>query len=121
MSWEVEYTDEFERWWDGLTEVEQDHLDKVVGVLMLEGPLLKEPYSKPIKASRHRPDMKELRIKSKGDDIRVLYAFDPRRMAILLIGGNKTGQWEEFYDTNIPIADDLFDEHLRTITKEQKR
>ena len=119
MSWEVEYTDEFEVWWDDLTETEQDDIDKVVGALMQEGPLLREPYSKPIRASRHRPNMKELRITSKGESIRVLYAFDPRRMAILLIGGNKTGKWEEFYRKNIPVADALFDEHLRTIRSDK--
>jgi hypothetical protein len=47
-----------------------------------------------------------------GTNIRVLFAFDPRRMAILLIGGDKTGRWSEFYEKMIPVADDLYDEHL---------
>ncbi len=55
--------------------------------------------------------MKELRVGT----IRILFAFDPRRAAILLIGGNKRGRWQEFYATAIPLADDLFDEHLAAI------
>jgi len=54
---------------------------------------------------------KELRVGT----IRILFAFDPRRAAILLIGGNKRGRWQEFYATAIPLADDLFDEHLAAI------
>ena len=54
----------------------------------------------------------------RGGHIRVTFAFDPRRTAILLIGGDKTGQWESWYEEMIPIADRLFDEHLRAIEKE---
>lgn len=61
--------------------------------------------------------MRELRVQSGGDPIRVFYAFDPRRMAILLIGGDKTGD-DRFYETFVPIADDLYDEHIKTLRKE---
>lgn len=57
--------------------------------------------------------MKELR--STGGHIRILFAFDPERKAILLIGGDKTDQWKDWYSENIPIADDLYDEHLENI------
>jgi hypothetical protein len=60
--------------------------------------------------------MKELR--PRGGHIRVMFAFDPRRTAILLIGGDKTGRWEPWYEEMVPIADVLFDEHLRAIEKE---
>jgi hypothetical protein len=53
-----------------------------------------------------------------GRSIRILFAFDPRRMAILLLGGNKRGQWERWYRISIPIADDLYDEHMETLKKE---
>jgi hypothetical protein len=56
--------------------------------------------------------MKELRV-SKGGAIRILFAFDPRRQAVLLIGGDKTGQWLAWYEEAISVADDLFDEYLR--------
>ena len=57
--------------------------------------------------------MKELR--STGGNVRILFAFDPERKAILLIGGDKTDQWKDWYGKNIPIADDLYDEHLENI------
>jgi hypothetical protein len=60
--------------------------------------------------------MKELR--PIGGGIRILFAFDPRRMAILLIGGDKTGRWNQWYTEMIPIADRLYDEHLETLRKE---
>ena len=58
--------------------------------------------------------MRELRIQHRGDPYRVLYAFDPRRMAILLIGGCKTGD-ARWYEKIVPVADDLYDEHLEEI------
>jgi hypothetical protein len=119
MKWEVEFTNEFGDWWDGLTEQEQDDVDVTVGVLEHTGPTLTEPLSKVIKSSKHYPKMKELRISSTdGNRLRVFYAFDPRRTAIMLIGGNKTGRWKEFYDEYVPIADELYKEHLREIKDE---
>jgi len=53
-------------------------------------------------------------------NIRVLFAFDPRRNAILLIGGDKTDRWDEWYRMMIPVADDLYDEHLRALGEEDE-
>ena len=65
--------------------------------------------------------MKELRPGSAGrTELRVLFAFDPQRVAILLVAGDKQGQWKRWYDNNIPIADDRFDAHLQTLTKRTK-
>ena len=61
--------------------------------------------------------MRELRIQSRGRPIRVFYAFDPRRTAILLIGGDKTGD-DRFYKRFVPIADRLYDEHLQELIDE---
>lgn len=58
--------------------------------------------------------MKELRATT----IRILFAFDPKRTAILLIGGNKRDRWQELYAELIPLADDLFDEHLAELENE---
>ena len=58
--------------------------------------------------------MRELRVQVGGRPLRVFYAFDPCRVAILLIGGDKTGQ-EDFYARLIPVADRLYDEHLAEI------
>jgi hypothetical protein len=60
--------------------------------------------------------MKELR--PRGGNLRILFAFDPRRAAILLLGGDKTGQWSSWYERTIPQADDLYDEHLRELRDE---
>lgn len=64
--------------------------------------------------------MRELRIQRKGKPYRILYAFDPRRAAILLLGGDKTGN-NRWYKKNIPIADKLYDEHLASLKKKGSR
>lgn len=118
MEWEVEYTDEFGLWWNSLNEDEQISVDAVVGMLIEKGALLSFPYSSDVKGSKYGV-MRELRIQHKGEPYRILYAFDPRRAAILLIGGNKTGD-SNWYNRMIPIADRLFAAHLRQLKKEGK-
>lgn len=117
MAYEVEYTDEFCAWWDGLTVEEQNRITKSVLLLEEEGPHLRSPHSSAIYGSRH-PHMRELRIQHEGRPYRVLYAFDPRRTAILLIGGDKTGL-DRWYARFVPLADDLYDQHLREIQAER--
>jgi hypothetical protein len=115
-AWEVCFTDEFEDWWESLDEEAQDAIAVRIEVLEELGPALGRPAVDQIKGSRHH-NMKELRASSDGA-LRVLFAFDPRREAILLIGGNKTGAWERWYQEMIPVADDLFDEHLKELEEE---
>ena len=115
-SWVVEYTDQFEQWWCSLSEAAQDDVAATVGLLEAKGPSLPFPYSSAVVGSKHS-HMRELRIQHAGEPYRVLYAFDPRRSAILLIGGNKVGQ-DRWYNEFIPKADKLYDEHLRTLKKE---
>jgi hypothetical protein len=115
-AWEVEFTDEFESWWDGLSEEEQDKIAVAVLKLKEAGPTLGFPDTSDVAQSRHS-GMRELRVQIHGKPFRVLYAFDPRRVAILLIGGDKTGN-DRWYDTQVPVADRLFDEHLIVIAKE---
>ena len=116
MEWEVEYTDQFYEWWDGLTKAEQEDIRAKVIMLRQFGPTLRRPHSDVVASSRH-PNMKELRIQHSGNLYRVLYAFDPRRCAILLIGGDKTGV-DGWYRTFVPIADMLYDEHIETLKRE---
>jgi len=116
MSWEVEYTDEFEQWWAGLSEAEQESVAASVGLLEQFGPQLPFPHSSGIERSKHG-HMRELRIQHKGRPYRVLYAFDPRRVAILLIGGDKTGN-DRWYEQFVPLADRLYDEHLILLKQE---
>jgi DNA-binding Xre family transcriptional regulator len=96
VAWEVEVTDEFKAWWDELTEAERISVERVVLLLEDLGPHLSFPYSSGVKGLRHSA-MRELRIQHKGCPYRVLYIFDPRRVAILLLGGEKTddGRWYE--------------------------
>ncbi|MFH2007672.1 MAG: type II toxin-antitoxin system RelE/ParE family toxin [bacterium] len=110
MSYEVEFTDEFGTWWDTLADAEQESVAASVGLLEARGPVLPYPHSSGIEGSKHG-HMRELRVQHQGRPIRVFYAFDPRRVALLLIGGDKTGD-DRFYERMIPIADRLYDEHL---------
>ena len=116
MAWDIEYTDEFERWWETLIEEAQIDVDAVVGLLQECGPHLPFPYSSGINGSKHS-HMRELRIQHQGRPLRVLYAFDPQRTAILLLGGDKTGN-NRWYKVHVPIADRLYDEYLEELKKE---
>lgn len=105
-------------WWADLTVEEQEEIAAKVELLEERGPVLPRPHSDIIKSSRHA-NMKELRGSiGPENEMRVLYAFDPRRMAILLIGGNKHGD-PGWYEHFVPIADNLLDKHLEQIKKEQ--
>jgi hypothetical protein len=116
MQWEIEYTDEFAAWWDGLAEGEQESVRASVKLLGDYGPGLKFPHSSGIETSKHG-HMRELRTQHEGRPYRTLYAFDPRRAAILLIGGDKTGN-DRWYEQFVPLADSLYDEHLEQLKKE---
>lgn len=117
VAWDVEFTDEFGEWWDGLTADEQDSVNFGVRLLQERGPGLKRPHADAIAESAF-PNMRELRCQHEGRPYRVLYAFDPRRVGILLIGGDKTGDggWYEKY---VPRADALYRAHLKEIVNEE--
>src|ERR1700687_482743 len=116
MNWDVEYTDEFEEGWKGLTDGEQEDFTAVVTLRTEHGPQLPYPYSSGIEGSKHG-HMRELRVQSGGKPLRGFYAFDPRRTAILLIGGDKTGD-DRFYKKMLPIADRLYDDYIAELRKE---
>ena len=116
MEWGVEYTDEFEAWWEALSETEQESVAASVGLLEKRGPRLPFPCSSGVNMSRHG-HMRELRIQHGGRPYRVLYAFDPRRSAILLLGGDKTGS-ERWNEEHVPRADDLYDRQIEMLRKE---
>ncbi|HEV3156585.1 MAG TPA: type II toxin-antitoxin system RelE/ParE family toxin [Candidatus Baltobacteraceae bacterium] len=113
VTWDIEATDQLKEWYLALPLSDQIAVDLSVGVLELRGPALGRPHVDHIKRSRHK-NMKELRTQSGGKPLRIFFAFDPRRVAILLIAGDKTGD-DRFYERMIPQADDLFDEYLREI------
>lgn len=116
MATEVEFTDEFENWWADLSPEEQDSVRDGVELLRQYGVSLPFPYSSGVAGSRHG-HMRELRVQHAGRPFRVLYAFNPLRAGILLVGGDKTGS-ERWYETFVPIADRLYDEHLEELRKE---
>jgi hypothetical protein len=118
MAWEVEYSDEFGEWWETLTEGEQIDVDAYIQELERRGPMLPFPYSSDVKGSKHGT-MRELRVQSGGKALRIFYAFDPRRTAILLIGGRKAGN-KRFYERFVPLADRLYDQHLAELKKERE-
>jgi hypothetical protein len=114
MEWDVEYTDEFGIWWETLSEREQIAVAVTVGLLERMGPGLPFPHSSAVHGSRHG-NMRELRTQCDGCPLRTLYAFDPRRVAILLIGGDKTGN-DRWYEVFVPVADRLYAGHLKEIS-----
>ena len=116
VEWGVEYTEEFENWWDSLDEDEQESVASCVLLLEVRGPMLGYPFSSGIENSKHS-HMRELRVQHAGRPYRVLYAFDPRRVAILLIGGDKTGN-DRWYEQYVPLADKIYEAHIGALKKE---
>ena len=112
--WEIEGTDEFTAWYMALDALDTVRVDAAVERLAEAGPALGRPHVDTHKTSRH-PQMKELRPTA---SLRILFAFDPRRTAILLLGGDRRGQWSEWYQLMVPRADALYDEHLQTLHEE---
>jgi len=110
VAWDVEVTDEFKAWWNGLAEAERISVERAVLLLEERGPHLPFPYSSSVNGSRHSA-MRELRVQHQGHPYRVLYIFDPRRVALLLLGGDKTGD-DRWYEKNVPLADQIYDSYL---------
>jgi hypothetical protein len=119
MAWEIEFTDEFSAWWGDLSADEQEEIAAKVELLEERGPSLPRPHADRIESSRHS-NMKELRGKVQERHLRVLFAFDPRRTAVLLLGGDKTDD-PKWYDKFVPIADNLFDQHLKKIEQDRQK
>ena len=114
--WEVEATDQFLEWWRDLTDDQQESLTDRVDLLAERGPDLGRPLVDRVQTSRHH-NMKELRAAKRGA-LRVLFMFDPRRQVILLLGGDKSGAWNDWYEWAVPAADDLYDEYLDELKRE---
>jgi hypothetical protein len=110
----VEATDEFVAWYEALSGHDQDEVNAAVEVLEQRGPGLGRPLVDRIVSSRHS-NMKERRIGS----IRILFAFDPRQIAILLVGGDKREVWGSWYASMVPKADDLYDTYLDELRQEK--
>jgi hypothetical protein len=113
VEWEIQLDDEFATWFDGLPEALQDEILAHIGLLRQRGPQLGRPYVDTVEGSQFT-NMKELRVQFRGDPWRILFAFDPRRVAILLVGGTKRGD-KRWYKKHLPIADERFKRHLKRL------
>ena len=111
VQWETEESAEFDEWFDKLGEDDQIQVIAAVEYLEQTGPAARMPLSYPIKQDNSCA-MKELRPGSSGrSEVRILYAFDFRRKALLLLGGDKAERrddWDSWYDRNVKVADGIF-------------
>lgn len=113
--WEVSLHAEVEAWFLDLCRTDPataDLVEEAIDILAEQGPALGRPLVDRVQGSRFH-HMKELRPGSSGStEVRVLFAFDPQREAILLVAGDKSGQWKSWYRSAIPLADTRYEEHL---------
>jgi hypothetical protein len=119
MSYVILTTETFDTWVHALTLAERISVRSIIDLLEDKGVTLGYPYSSAVFGSRHG-HMRELRIQHKGRPIRVLYAFDPKRSAVLLLGGHKGGD-DLWYERNIPLADKLYDQHMTNLKRQGDR
>ncbi|WP_395295615.1 type II toxin-antitoxin system RelE/ParE family toxin [Kitasatospora hibisci] len=121
MGWEIILHNDVEAWFLDLSKndpVSADQVADAINTLEVEGPTLGRPLVDRIQGSRHH-NMKELRPGSSGgSELRLLFAFDPVRRAIILVAGDKARAWTQWYRANIPVADARYDEHLETMEEE---
>jgi hypothetical protein len=121
MMWAVLLHDAFDAELNDLPEAVQDEVLAQMGLLKQFGPALGRPRVDTLKGSRHA-NMKELRFDAADGVWRIAFAFDPKRQAILLVGGDKSGGSEKrFYRQLIKKADARFDEHVTRVEKERRK
>ena len=112
MGWDVRLVDEVASWILALAEDSYDQVAAAIDKLEEDGPTLGRPLVDRVKGSRHH-NMKELRPGSAGrSEVRILFLFDPERRAVLLVAGDKAGNWKRWYDESIPVADGRYDAWL---------
>jgi hypothetical protein len=118
--WEVIFHEDFALEFRSFSKAIQDALFTLLIKLRQFGPQLGRPDVDTLKGARH-PNMKELRFNVADEEWRIAFAFDPKRKAILLVGGSKSGiSQKRFYKGLIRVADDRFERHLVTIAKDRK-
>ena len=110
MPWEIEIKPQVEQWLRSLGPDDRQRVAEALDRLAEGGAGLGTPLVKSIKSSRHH-NMKELRY----GNYRALFAFDQRERGVVLVAGDKTGDWRGWYERNVPVADRLYDQHLRSI------
>jgi hypothetical protein len=115
MTYQVIHSELFEKWWYSLNIPEKESVTTVIELLEMHGVNLGFPFSSKINESKLKTKhMRELRIQHKGSPYRILYAFDPKQQAVLLLGGDKTGD-KRWYKMNVPLADKIYQEYLKIL------
>jgi len=115
LIWKVYRTDEFKEWFDNLDFEAKEPILKDIIILSNYGPSLSRPYVDTLKGSKLN-NLKELRTKFKNNYFRIIFAFDPERDIILLVGGNKSND-KNFYSKIISKAEKLFLKHIDDIQR----
>ncbi len=110
-AWEIRFTPQAERWYMGLGDRQAEAIAAAFDELQRLGPATRRPAIGLVKGSRHH-NMKEAR--SFAGNLRALLVFDPHRRAVVLLGGDKSGDWNGWYKRMVPLADKLYDKHLRS-------
>jgi hypothetical protein len=113
--WEIQIHEEVQEWLDQLDTKTRIRNDQTIDLLVEYGPYLSRPIVDTLKGSKVA-NLKELRQGS----FRILFAFDPWRCSILLVGGDKSGNWKQWYKGAIPLAEARFDKHLKDRTAEEE-
>jgi hypothetical protein len=108
---DVILTDEALAWYGSLDDDDRQAMDRVINALEREGLNLGYPHSSKIKTAR-KHSLRELRASSHGRELRALYAFDPKRQAVVLTGGDKTGKTGKWYEKQVALAEKVFDQYL---------
>jgi hypothetical protein len=118
QQWEILFHRDFDEWFAKQEKGLRRETWSLLDVLARVGPQMGRPYVDTIEASAFR-NMKELRVQYKGKPWRILFAFDPNRNAVMLVGGTKVGK-ENWYDVQIPIADQRFAQYLSSLKRSKK-
>lgn len=119
--WVVATTDEFDQWFKSLDDEAKVEIIAKVNLLGVMGPRLGRPHADTLKDSKHA-NLKELRADTSRQVLRIAFALDPNRAAILLLGGNKAGvNQRRFYRDLVAAADALFDRHLKAVREAKKK
>lgn len=113
MEWDLQLDEDFAVWLAGLDADLRNDIIAHANLLREHGPQLSRPYVDTLEGSEYT-NMKELRVQHRGDPWRILFAFDPKRAAILLVGGNKRGD-KRWYKKHLPIAEERFRRHLKRL------
>jgi hypothetical protein len=110
MPYELILLEEFVVWLEELDEKPRLRILSHLELLVERGPLLGRPYADTLKGSKIS-NLKELRVQYRGEPIRILFAFDQKQQAVIILGGCKRAD-KRWYEVNVPIAEELFARHV---------